>query len=519
MSCLSADGSQLLWSTYLGGLSNDILFDLAVDDSGWVTAVGLTLSDDFPTTPAAYDTTHNGSYDAAVVRLSADGSQLLYSTYLGDVGEEWALAIGLDDSGEVVTGGYTSSTGFPTTPGAYDTIYNGGSRDAFVTRLNADGSGLVYSTFLGGSDEEGRSYYWPFPYANIDRMDLALDGSGETIVVGRTISPDFPTTPGAYDISHNDSFDIFVTRLNPNGSNLVHSTFLGGKHHEGVYCVALHGAGEVTIGGITRSQDFPTTPGAYDSTFNGVNDGLVARFDATLSSLLYSTLIGGRDGDGIRGVAVDVSGDIALTGWAVSYDFPTTPWAYDPSFNGVSDAVLARISPDGNGQADLVYSTFLGGGGGDACYDMAAVDDSTVVLVGHTESWDLPTTPDAYDTTYNGMVDAFVLRFGLPLGVQEHDRTPDPPQVSAKMGRVWPNPTRGQLNYSVDLPGRTRVRVCIFDICGCLVRTLIDEYLPVGSHTFSANLDGGEEKLASGVYYLHLAADGAEHSRKFILLR
>jgi hypothetical protein len=414
VACLDADGSQLLWSTYLGGSYDDWIYDLTLEEAGPITIAGLTFSSDFPTTASAFDTTHNGDCDAMVARLTADGTQLIYSTYLGDSGEEWAMGLSVDGLGEAIVGGYTESSDFPTTPGAHDTTYNGGVRDAFVTRLNADGTDLIYSTFLGGNGEEGYQD-WTYP-ENMAYMDIALHGSGDVIVGGITRSSNFPTTPQAYDTTHNGSYDAFVVRLDATGSNLVYSTFLGGYDGEGALAVAVDEFGETTIGGYTWSPDFPTTAGAYDIILNGDNDAFVARLDATGSNLVYSTFIGGMSPDGVYDLTLDGSGNVIITGWCRSRDFPTTPGAYDTTYNRSLDGYLSRINLGGNGADDLLYSSFIGGFLEELGMKLALVDDSTAILGSVTGSPDFPTTPGAYDRTHDGTWDGFVCRFGMYAG-------------------------------------------------------------------------------------------------------
>ena len=190
---------------------------------------------------------------------------LIWSTFLGGSGAEGVEALALDAQGAVTVAGWTFSTDFPTTPGAFDTTYNGDSRDAFVTRISPNGSSLVYSTFLGGGDTD-------YAYA------IALDAPGAATVVGATWSYNFPTTQGAFDTTHEGLVDAFVIRLSPTGSSLVYSTFLGGGDTDYAYAIALDAPGAATVAGWTQSIDFPTTPGAFDRSYNS-GDAFVTRLD------------------------------------------------------------------------------------------------------------------------------------------------------------------------------------------------------------------------------------------------
>jgi len=401
----------LIWSTFLGGSGNDFAFALALDSSGAVTVAGHTDSSDFPTTPGTFGTTHNGTYDwdAFVTRLDPPGGRLLWSTFLGGGVSDWASALALDSSGAVTVAGQTVSSGFPTTPGTYDPTYNGGTYDAFVTRIDATGSNLLWSTFLGGGGTD---------WADA----LALDPSGAVAVAGRTGSSGFPTTPGAYDTTYNGgTYDAFVTRLDPTGSNLLWSTFLGGGNDDYAFALALDSSGAVTVAGWTYSSNFfPTTPGAYDTTHNGTYDAFVTRLDPTGGSLLWSTFLGGGATDWAYALALDPSGAVTVAGFTGSSGFPTTPGAYDPTYNSNYDAFVTRLDATGS---TLLWSTFLGGGNDDYAYALALDSSGAVTVAGHTDSSDFPTTPGAYDPTYNsGSNDAFVTRLdptGFNLGISQ----------------------------------------------------------------------------------------------------
>ena len=237
---------------------------------------GKTESSDFPATPGAFDTSLGGSGDAFAVRLNAAGGALDYATFLGGGGGEGNAALALDAAGRATVTGWTNSSDFPATPGAFDTSYNGSypyyEEDAFVARLNAAGSALDYATFLGGSSyDQGNA--------------LALDAAGRATVTGWTGSSDFPTTADAFDPSFNVAKDAFVVRLNAAGSTLDYATFLGGTGLDEGHAVALDTAGRATVTGWTDSSDFPITPGAFDPSLNGSYpdsyDAFVARLSLT----------------------------------------------------------------------------------------------------------------------------------------------------------------------------------------------------------------------------------------------
>ena len=395
----------LAYSTYLGGLGEDQGFSIAVDGAGSAYLTGYTASGNFPTTAGAFDTTHNGDYDAFVTKLSASGAALVYSTYLGGSSFEESLDIALDATGNAYLTGDTTSPNFPTTAGAFDTTYNGDS-DVFVTKLGASGAALGYSTYLGASGDD-------LGYA------IALDGAGSAYVTGLTGCPppppyrprscsDFPTTPDAFDPTLNAFFDAFLTKFDASGSDLVYSTYLGGGGIVDVgYGVAVDGAGNAHVTGRTGSNDFPTTAGAFDTSYNGNGDVFVTKLDARGSALVYSTFVGGGGGDGGNGIALDAAGNAYLAGNTSSSDFPTTQGAFDTTYNENGDVFVTKL--DASGVA-LGYSSYLGGSGDDRGFDIAVDGAGSACLTGYTTSSDFPTTADAFDTTLDGPEDGFVTK-------------------------------------------------------------------------------------------------------------
>jgi hypothetical protein len=384
--------ADLIYATFLGGGGDDTGFAIAMDGVGNAYMSGITGSSDFPTTPGAFDTDHNVGWDTFVAKLNPAGNGLSYATFLGGDDEDWGRAIAVDGAGNAYVAGYTGSSNFPATPGAFDTSHNG-NWDAFVVKLNPVGSGLAYATFLGGSDgDSGRA--------------IAVDGTGSAYVAGSTNSSDFPTTPGAFDTSYNGNGDAFVAQLNPAGSGLAYATFLGGSYYDWGVAIALDVAGNAHVAGYTRSNDFPITPGAFDRSHNGDLDAFVAKLNPAGSGLLYATYLGGSDLDIGFAIAVDGAGSAYVTGHTGSSNFPTTPGAFDRSFNGGYDTFVAKLNPAGSG---LAYATFLGGDGLEWGGVIAVDGAGSAYVTGHTVSSNFPTTPGAFDTSYNGS-DAFAAK-------------------------------------------------------------------------------------------------------------
>jgi hypothetical protein len=298
----------LLASTFIGGDSLDAGNALALDASGNVYVAGDTIefTTDYPTTPGAYNETHNGNTDVFVSKLDSNLTTLLASTFIGGDSVDSGYALALDASGNLYVSGFTGdgTTDYPTTPGAYDETHNGW-RDVFVSKLDSNLTTLLASTFIGG---DGEDYgYWA----------LALDASGNVYVAGNTQdgTTDYPTTPGAYDETHNGLDDVFVSKLDSNLTTLSASTFIGGDSVDYAWSLALDASGNVFVAGRTLdgTTDYPTTPGAYDETYNGgFNDGFVSKLDSNLTTLSASTFIGGDSVDSANALALDASFSINI---------------------------------------------------------------------------------------------------------------------------------------------------------------------------------------------------------------
>jgi len=320
---------------------------------------------------------------------------LTYSTYLNGSGDDLGYGIALDASGNAYVTGSTTSPNFPTTAGAFDTTVS--STDVFVTKFNPAGSAPVYSTYLGGGlYDEGRG--------------IAVDADGNAYVTGYTTSSNFPTTVGAFHTTLVGQFDAFVTKLNPTGSALVYSTYLGGNGGEYGNGIAVDAAGNAYVTGETGSTDIVATAGAFQSTPGGQTDVFVAKLNPAGSALIYFTYLGGADGDAGSGIALDASGNAYVMGYTSSSNFPTTTGALQTTFaGGFYDAFVTKLDPAGS---TLVYSTYLGGSGRDIGNAIAVDTDGNAYVTGSTESVDFPRTLGAFQTTIagTGSTNAFVTK-------------------------------------------------------------------------------------------------------------
>ena len=388
---LNATGSALVYSTYLGGSGFDLGTGIAVDSAGNAYVTGYTSSANFPTAGSIQPTFGGGNDDAFVAKLDPSGSVLVYSFYLGGSDDDFGHGIAVDSSGNAYVTGSTKSTNFPIVNPLQPA--NAGSSDAFVTKVSSDGSRLVYSTFLGGSGADSG-------------QGIAVDASGNAYVTGYTFSLDYPTTAGALQGSNGGGSDAFVAKLNPGGSALVYSTYLGGSGLDRGFAIAIDSTGNAYVTGDTQSSNFPTTVGAFSRTNAGNGDAFVAKLNTAGSMLVYSTFLGGTDVDQGFGISVDSSNRAFVTGLTQSANFPVR----DPlqaSIGGgtcgaspCSDAFVTELDAQG---ALLPYSTFLGGTGADS--GLAIVLDSSgnnAYVAGGTASSDFPPVSGAFQPVYGG---------------------------------------------------------------------------------------------------------------------
>lgn len=387
--CIDPD---LLWATCVGGTGTETGDAIAVAANGDVFVAGTTRSTDLPATPGALDGGYNGHNplpfvvgDAWVARLAAADGALLWCTYLGGSENDSLVALGAV-GGDPVVCGWTSSTDYPTTPGAFDTTHNGtgdgyqySGGDVFVTRLAADGGSLVWSSLLGGALLEYPS-------------SMAVAPDGEVAVAGHVHSPDFPTTPGALRAALLGSSDFFVARFAADGQSLVGSTYCGGgTGEEYVFALAIAPDGDVIAAGATDSSDLPVTPGAYDATFNGgsdhLADGFVARLDRQLTTLRWCTYLGTPANEYPRGIALHADGAMTLTGAIDGPGLPTTPGVFGPQPFGGRDGFVWRLAGDG---ATSPWATYVGGAGDDQLQRCVALGGGRIAAAGTSDSADVP---------------------------------------------------------------------------------------------------------------------------------
>jgi hypothetical protein len=425
---------EVVYSTYVGGHGSNGVTAVAVDRWSHAYLAGWTTAPDLPTTPGAFQPSCvmvAGSCNVGfVAKLDDSGSAFMFSTYLGGAGilqtgyGTYPGGIALDDGLNIYLTG-TTSPGFPVTPGAFQTVYRGTYTSGFVTKMNARGTALVYSSYLGGRLDDRPS-------------DLAVDRHGNVYIAGVARSPDFPVTPLAFQstcplLQHPDVFGCsitFIAKLNAAGSALVYSTFLGGS---GTGIAAITGVasepggiaidrdGFAYVIGSAYTTDFPTTPGAVKPSTT-TRDAFVTKLNRDGTALVYSTYIGGDMGDFNVGggfeeghaIAVDASGSAFIAGATGSPDFPRVD-PVQPSYGGGwRDAYIAKLDPGGS---HFTFATVLGGQLQDHAEALALDEIGSVYVTGHTESADFPVLNAAQPEFPGGASSrpAFVARIGEPL--------------------------------------------------------------------------------------------------------
>ncbi len=425
VSRLSSDGTTLLFSTYLGGGAADNAAAVALVPDGSILVAGSTYSSDFPVTDGAAQAKLAGGSDAWISRLSADGSQLLYSTYLGGSGTDSAAALASHAGGDFFVVGSTTSGNFPFTAGSYQTPIAG--NDVFAARFSAEGK-PVWAARAGGSSSD-------LPYS------AAVDASGRLFIAGSTDSMDFPATSGVLQGASGGGRDGFLLQLNADGALLAFSTYLGGTNSDEIRRIVLEPGGDVIAAGFTNSSNFPATTGTFRTALAGNSeDGFIARVKPDGSTIIWSTFVGANGTDRIYAMAVDSSSNVIVGGVTSSASFPTTSQnAFQTSNRGGYDGFILKLSADGK---TLAFSTYLGGSQNEWVYGLALDAAGNPVFVGQTCSPEFPVSPNALLPAIGGPCTGFAGRIDFAGTTQ---RTP--PRVNAILHYVLgtPNVNPGQI--------------------------------------------------------------------------
>ncbi len=421
VSKISADGSTLLYSTYLGGSNRDTANGIAVDNFGNAFVTGTTLSPDFPVSTGSFNTECGGdgkcgaTFDngllvtnAFVTELNPAGSAIVYSGFFGENENVNGLAIAVDGNDNAYITGSTSADipttvvpgppPFPISSGAFQTGFGGGSTNAFVAKIGATGSSILYSSYLGGNTEDVG-------------YGIAVDASATAYVTGLTYSTNFPAV-GALQTTNGGAGDAFVAKVNTAASgaaSLAFSTYLGGSGLDQGNAIALDSTGNIYVAGLTNSATFGFAPAGFQPAYAGEGDAFVAKLSTT-GALSYFTYLGGTHADEATGIVVDSSNNVYITGTTASIDFPTAGAVFQPSYGGGNtDGFVAKIGPAGT---TLVYSSYLGGTNAELAYGIAVDTSGSAYVTGQTCSNDFPLA-NPLQAVPGGNCDAYIAKVSI----------------------------------------------------------------------------------------------------------
>ncbi len=376
----SPAGGRLQWCTYLGGSGDDRAFGLAVDASNNTYVTGWSSSVNFPVV-GGVQSHLSGARDAFVAKLNPAGNGLIYSTYLGGAGVDYANAIAVDSLGEAVIVGDTTSTNLPVTAGAFQQTLAGG-QDVFVARLAANGASLSFLTYYGGnSTDHGAA--------------VEIDPTGPIVIGGGTNSTNLPVLL-AFQPHSGGGQDGFVAKFNSTGTALVFSTYLGGSggspgFPEEVNGLVIGPSRNIIAAGITSSANFPATAASFQPVYGGgQTDGFLSKLNGTTGVLMASTFLGGTLNDGINSIAGDQYGRVYVTGFTISIDFPVVRSVQAASAGGVAGSMDAFVATLNSGLNLMPFSTYLGGSGSDSANGIAVDAMTSIVVAGETSSRDFP---------------------------------------------------------------------------------------------------------------------------------
>jgi len=531
---LNTAGDNLLYGTYLGHGSQDVALGIALDDSGHIHVSGTTWSPYFPTTPGAFmETSGGGACDGFVTKFTTDGSDLAYSTFLGGTAEDYGYEMVIDENGQAVVSGYTGSSDFPATTGAYDISHNGGVLDAFLTKLNVSGSNLVFSTFVGGSDSDAS-------------LGLARDNIGNLFIIGGTTSADFPITGAAFDPIYNGGpGDVFIAEIDPTGSTLLYGSYLGGSGIDDAYGIQVDEYGDIHIAGYTGSTDFPITPGAFDTSYNGdETDAFIAKLSSSGSSLEYATYLGGESSDYCYEIVLDDAGIAHVVGKTYSADFFTSSMPFDGTHNGDWDAFVTKLDSLGQPVPVALVSFQATGGEGFITLDWTTASEinchrwqiyrrdhsgAEFTVIGEVPGRGSAETPEDYRWSDRRVRPGITYHYRLKQvdsgGCEWWSQV-----VSATAGcnvpkgftlcQNHPNPFNARTSIRYTIPTALHVSLKVYNILGEEVRTLVDTKQQASTYQVTWDgRDGNSRQVASGVYFCRLKAGDHSYGIKMEYLK
>ncbi len=390
----------VVFSTYLGGSTSDHSEGIVMDDQGNSYVTGQTSPWDFPLTAGSYQTDRMGGLDAFVAKFNPDGTDLDFCTLIGGEGDDTGFEIERDGNGNIIVAGRTTSTDIPTHGSAYDDTIDGGW-DVFLIKLNPTGTDLLTATYYGGAGTDAV-------------VNLVVDGTGYCYIGGWTSSEDLPITNNNIDDDYSGGdISAFLFKINPMMSQLSYSTYISTAEDDRINGLDVDEAGNAYITGMTRSDEFPLSSDPLDSTYEGSSECFFMKINSNCNQILYSSFLGGSDGEGGYGLELDSDGNIWLTGITYSDGFPATSGVYQTTNKGGGDIFVTQLNGT---DFTIMKSTFIGGSSRDGPIDMVLDPFNRVTIVGDLSSMDFPVTSDAIQSVYKGgSNDGFVVSISYDL--------------------------------------------------------------------------------------------------------
>lgn len=403
-----------IFTTYIGSSVSDYGRGVSYDSLNHIYITGYSqFTQDFPIVGDTYNQTHNGAFDGFVIKLKQTGDEILLSSFIGSIRDDFPLSIETFENGRCVITGYTTespdSARFPVTSGVFNGVYHG-NIDGFVTIFNNNFETLVWSGIIGGLKDD-------FP------QEVKVDSEENIYICGLTRSPNYPTSPNTIKRTYTDNensktnSDGFVSKISADGQYVLFSTLIGGNDADIAYSLAVDSRKNVYVGGSTGSEDFHLSDNAFSKVLNrgkngsNVVDAFVMKIDSLAENIIYSSYLGGESNDRCYGVDIDRFGALYGTGLTNSVDLPTSFLTYDDEFNDslvFSDMMMFKVSPNGD---SLSYSSYFGGERSDLGKAIKVKYENTVVITGNTSSTFIPTTEDGVQYQYQDSLksDAFAI--------------------------------------------------------------------------------------------------------------
>jgi hypothetical protein len=417
---------NIIWSTFYGGVGDEFGYEVVVDSDDNPYLIGYTNGNDIlVSSSGVFQTTSGGSYDSFILKLDSAGN-FIWATYFGGAGGEFTITADIDNSDNILVGGFTSSADMPAVNSYQGTM--GGALDAFIAKFDTTGN-LIWSTYCGGTNSE-------------DAHVIKTDDQNNVIISGETFSSDFPVSVGAFQSGNNGNQDIFLAKYDSTGSRIF-STYFGGINKEDANGLATDNIENIYVVGYTESNDFPIIgSGVYQNIKDIGKDAFIAKF-TTLGQPLASTFIGGSADDIFTSVEIGSSNTLNIGGYTASLDIPILGTPYQPTNNGLLDGMYyhldTTLTPN--------YSTYIGGASADYLHDLKEYENDLMTFVGYTSSLDFPVTTNVAQTIIGGQSDAFVFQadstFNIITNLPNSFLLDD-------IATVFPNPFINSINLTID---------------------------------------------------------------------